>query len=142
MAVLPLNRRRIRSEVVQSLEGLPNATAIWHARERVTRDLVAKFPGVLADTILNTIMSSFRCYAGFLHLRFGANPEKPDKRANPGYASTFEQPVLFSGRMEAASNWSDLRGRDRDDAPWLNGLPRLIFVSDMGDALSEEIEFS
>jgi protein gp37 len=30
----------------------------------------------------------------------------------------------------------------RKDKPWLNGLPRLIFVSDMSDALSEAVEFS
>src|SRR3712207_7534850 len=44
----------------------------------------------------------------------------------------------FPGRMAEAALWSDLTGTDRPDKPWLNGMPRLIFISDMGDALSEK----
>jgi protein gp37 len=44
--------------------------------------------------------------------------------------------------MAKAARASDLRGRRRDeDKAWLNGLPRLWFVSDMGDALSKTIDF-
>jgi protein gp37 len=43
--------------------------------------------------------------------------------------------------MAKAAAWSDLRGVDRPEKPWLNGLPRLIFVSDMSDALSAAIDF-
>ena len=73
------------------------------------------------------------CYAGVLHRRFGAN--------SSGYAPMFEQVTLFPGRMHRASRWSDLSGKDRADKPWLNGMPRLIFVSDMSDALSGRVEF-
>lgn len=72
------------------------------------------------------------CYAGQLHkIRAG----------NPGYADEFLTPKLFPGRMAAAARWSDLRGKKRFDKPWLDGLPRLIFVSDMGDALSRAVPF-
>jgi len=43
--------------------------------------------------------------------------------------------------MQRASRRSDLTGKKRSTKPWLNGMPRLIFVSDMSDAISEEVEF-
>lgn len=74
-----------------------------------------------------------KCYAGTLHVRFGG--------ASKGYAPTFEDVTMFPGRMEAACRWSDLLGTDRPDKPWLNGMPRLIFVSDMSDSLSTTVSF-
>lgn len=73
------------------------------------------------------------CYAGVLHRRFAG--------VSSGYAPAFEQVTLFPGRMQRAARWSDLRGRSRKDKPWLDGMPRLIFVSDMSDALSEIVDF-
>jgi protein gp37 len=73
------------------------------------------------------------CYAGMLHLRYGKN--------NPGFASTFEDVTQYPGRMEKAARWSDLTDTDRPDKPWMNGLPRLIFVSDMSDSLSKSVPF-
>ena len=73
------------------------------------------------------------CYAGVLHERYGGK--------NKGFAPTFEQVTLFPGRMNIAAGWSDLTGTDRPDKPWLNGLPRHIFVSDMSDALSAGVPF-
>ena len=43
--------------------------------------------------------------------------------------------------MAEAASAGNLTGLARPQKPWLNGLPRLIFVSDMGDALSEAISF-
>lgn len=74
-----------------------------------------------------------KCYAGTLHVRFGGS--------SVGYAPTFEEVSLFPGRMEDATKWSDLRGMERKDKPWLNGYPRLIFVSDMSDSLSASVGF-
>ena len=68
------------------------------------------------------------CYAGVLHTRFGG--------ATLGYAPTFEDLTLFPGRTTAAARWSDLAGVRRMDKPWLDNLPRRIFVSDMSDSLS------
>ena len=73
------------------------------------------------------------CYAGSLHIRFGG--------VTPGYAPTFSEVTLFPGRMAAATRWADLTGRVRPDKPWLSGMPRLIFVSDMSDALSATVPF-
>jgi protein gp37 len=41
--------------------------------------------------------------------------------------------------MAKAAAWSDLRGKDRPDKPWMNGLPRVIFVGDMGDFFSPNV---
>src|SRR5262249_48146612 len=35
----------------------------------------------------------------------------------------------------------DLTGRSRPGKPWLNGAPRVVFVSDMSDALSANVPF-
>jgi protein gp37 len=73
------------------------------------------------------------CYAGKLHDRYGG--------VNRGFSPTFEQLTLHPGRMAKAAAWSDLRGARREAKPWLNGMPRLIFVSDMSDALSRDVPF-
>ncbi len=73
------------------------------------------------------------CYAGFLHGTRG--------KTNSGFARNFDKPQVFAGRTAKAARWSDLTGQNRPDKPWLNGMPRLIFVSDMGDALSHAIPF-
>ena len=72
------------------------------------------------------------CYAGQIHeMRAG----------QPGYADDFLVPKLFAGRMAEAARWRDLTGTDRPDKPWLNDMPRMVFVSDMGDALSKDVPF-
>lgn len=73
------------------------------------------------------------CYAAHLHVNRLA-VAFPDK-----YASRFEEVRMIPGRMKQAAGWSDLRGTERPGKPWLNGLPRLIFVGDLGDFLSEAV---
>ncbi len=74
------------------------------------------------------------CYAGILHVRFGGRSK--------GYAPRFEEVTTFPGRMAAAARWSDLIDAPRPDKPWLDGRPRLIFISDMSDALSKAVPFT
>ena len=73
------------------------------------------------------------CYAGTLHVRFGG--------VTPGYSPRFEQLTLFPGRVAQACGWSDLTGERRAEKPWLDGVPRVIFVSDMSDSLSAAVPF-
>lgn len=80
--------------------------------------------------VLIAFKESFKCYAGRIHLVRGGRK---------GYAPMFEEVTKFPGRMLAMARASDLRGRLRPDKSWLNGTRRLIFVSDMGDALSDGI---
>ncbi|HWM26550.1 MAG TPA: DUF5131 family protein [Chthoniobacterales bacterium] len=73
------------------------------------------------------------CYAGHVHENRLAH-SFPDK-----YAADFREVRMIPGRYAQAARWSDLRGKDRPDKPWLNGMPRLIFVGDMGDFLSRGV---
>ncbi len=73
------------------------------------------------------------CYAGLIHLRYGGVAK--------GYSPTFEELSYWPGRMDEASRWADLAGTARTSKPWLDGLPRLVFISDMSDALSAEVPF-
>lgn len=74
-----------------------------------------------------------RCYAGVLHARFG--------KATKGYSPTFDELTFWPGRMAEAARWPNLTDRVRPTKPWLGGAPRLVFVSDMSDALSEAVSF-
>jgi protein gp37 len=58
-----------------------------------------------------------------------------------GYSPVFEQITYWPGRMAGAAKLPDLTGIRRNGKPWLDGLPRLIFVSDMGDALCGSVPF-
>lgn len=73
------------------------------------------------------------CYAGRIHSRFAGK--------TGAYPAPFEEVREIPGRMSEAAHWSSLRDKDRQDKPWLDGLPRLIFMSDMADALSEGVLF-
>jgi protein gp37 len=81
----------------------------------------------------NRALGVLICYAGILHLTRG--------KTNTGFAPDFDQPTVFAGRMAKAARWSDLTATARVDKPWLNGMPRLVFVSDMGDSLSNIVTF-
>jgi protein gp37 len=70
------------------------------------------------------------CYAGNLTTRYAGRP---------GWPAAFGQPKLFLERLDAALHWPDLRGKVRSDKPWLDGLPRVIFLCDMGDAFTESL---
>lgn len=73
------------------------------------------------------------CYAGNLH------EGRLAKSLPMLYAPDFQEVRLAPRRMMEAARWPDLRGKDRPDKPWLNGLPRMIFVGDMGDFMSKGV---
>lgn len=56
-----------------------------------------------------------------------------DRRRGKGWPADFHRPEHFPGRLEQAIRWPDLTGTDRPGKPWLNGLPRIIFVNDLSD---------
>lgn len=97
----------------------------------------------IADSTCNPIMgcdgcelwNSDResCYAGVQHEMYGG--------VRVGYSPTFKQITRWPGRMAEAARLSNLAGLRRNEKPWLDGLPRLIFVSDMGDSLCSSVPF-
>ena len=131
--------------IIKSLLADMNATEIYHARKSLSSVILESVsPGApprRAKIIERAIASGYRCYAGILHLRYGRDHTQPEKVINKGYAPNFETLTHFPGRMSKAASLSDLRAKGRPDKPWANGLPRLIFVSDMADALSSSVRF-
>lgn len=77
------------------------------------------------------------CYAGNLQeTRMSKNPT-----FSGFYAPDFNTVRLLPGRVWDAMKWSDLRGKDRPDKPWLNGRPRHIFIGDLSDIFSAKVDF-
>lgn len=68
------------------------------------------------------------CYAKLMTDRY---------KGKNGWPNSFEEPKLFLDRLDKALTWPDLTGTDRKDKPWLNGLPRIIFLNDMGDTFTK-----
>lgn len=71
------------------------------------------------------------CYAGRMISRF----------AGPSYAwpEKFTEPIFVPGQLEKTYSWPDLTDDIRDEKPWLNGYPRIIFVNDMSDSFMGHI---
>jgi len=129
-------------EFVSELMYEMSPTHIYHDRKALSAKILDRMGCVTSQEKLSReVASLYTCYAGILHLRHGRDHTQPDKFINKGYAEQFESPAIFPGRMEEASRWSDLKNKLRPGKPWADGLPRLIFVSDMGDALSASISF-
>jgi protein gp37 len=71
-----------------------------------------------------------RCYAGTMTAQY---------KGRPGWPEAFDKPKLFTDRIDKACHWKDLTGRKRIDKPWLDGMPRMIFLNDMGDTFTESL---
>lgn len=89
----------------------------------------------------NPDIGMFSCFAGNQH-------EGRLAHTLPAlYAPDFRTVRLIPGRMAKAVRASDLTGlprlatKDGPAKPWLDGLPRLIFVGDMADIFSDEVPF-
>ena len=125
-------------------EGHRNAlttTNIYHYRDRLG-SVITDLHGLAAGrAAVDAIKSAVTCYATKLHLNRAACLTKPERVPKKGYAPTFETPTQFEGRMAEAAAWADLMGVERPSSPWKDGLPRMLFVSDMGDAFSSKRDF-
>lgn len=127
------------------LEGHSKAlttTNLWHLRFEFCKQVAERLSKRGAHASEQAINSAVTCYAAKLHLNKAQSIAKPTRGFNPGYAPVFEAVTSFSGRVKEAARLSDLRDASREDKPWLDGLPRHIFISDMGDAFSRASDFS
>jgi protein gp37 len=133
------------SEMASTALGGMAPSEAYHRRRDIAEQVAGKLRKMndrkLRNGIEKAIASKFSCYASVLHLRHGKDPLQPDKNTNKGYAPTFEQVTCFPGRMAKMARMKDLTGKTRQEKPWLGDLPRLAFVSDMGDALSAGVPF-
>lgn len=117
-------------------------TNIWHFRALLCEAITKQHGPKAGIAAMVAIEKSVTCYAAKLHLNRGANILNPERGLNKGYAPSFEQLTTFGGRMAEAAAWHDMLGESNPETPWKVGLPRMIFVSDMGDAFSAGAQFS
>ena len=82
--------------------------------------------------VVDVVRGQCKCYAGLLGTF---------RAGHAGYADAFESPKHYPGRVANAAGWNLPDEREILHKPWLGGLPRLIFISDMGDALSKSVSF-
>lgn len=141
----------IVAELVVIQPGLPPSTELWKMmssmfgghdtswvyanRKAIAAELVEKL-GLEKQSInelVDIIRSACKCYAGLL----GTN-----RAGHKGYADAFVEPKLFPGRMAAAALWKAPSDAEHESKPWLAGAPRMIFVSDMGDAMSDSVPYA
>lgn len=119
-----------------------STTNIWHLRESFCIEIAKRLgrgAGKAADVVIS---SAITCYAAKLHLNKAASITNPTRKVNKGYAPVFDRLTRFPGRVAAMARQPDLGSNPDPEKPWLDGYPRLIFVSDMGDAFSRESDFS
>lgn len=135
------DRQEARNLLRPIIREYDTPTELWHNRQTLIADLRGEYPVIPAAEWTKTIESLFSCYAGHLHLRWAGRSEHDILVKDRGYAPIFERPTKIPGRMAKTARKADLRGTSRSGKPWLNGMPRLIFVSDMADILSAAFDF-
>jgi protein gp37 len=153
----PGNIRRGLSDDLAGITGLPLATVtrvvdsvitaditteIWASRKEFAKAIahglmpsLSTNPKQLLAEVTRCLESRMVCYAAkFTWV-------KATRRHNRGFPELFERVTKFPGRMAEVARYKDLAGRTHQDKPWLLGAPRMVFVSDLGDALSRAISF-
>ncbi len=112
-------------------------TNIWHVKDLFFETL-PRDSGSLAKAVAREVIEhDTACYAARLHFQRGLSILNPGRKSNPGYAKVFDEMTFYPRRAAKAATMPDLKGSHRNSKAWLNDLPRLIFVSDMGDAFCD-----
>jgi protein gp37 len=118
----------VRSEIYQvnlSEENMADKTTIEWADSTCNLQM-----GCDGCELWNPKTGVFDCYAGVMTRKWAG------KR---GWPEAFDRPALFLDRLDDALRWRDLTGTRREGKPWLDGLPRLVFLDDMGDTFTESL---
>ena len=119
-----------------------STTNLWHLRGEFLDRVKGEIGAAAARAAEAEIGRAITCYAARLHLNKASSLTNPTRGANPGYAPFFEKVTRFERRVWQMARKRDLLGMNDPDKPWLDGMPRLVFVSDMGDAFSRESDFA
>ncbi len=119
---------------ISILIGDLETSQIYAKRTQLAEELGAKFSlnKPARAGLVDVIRKACKCYAGLLGTM---------RAWHKGHASQFEKPQLFPGRMAEAARWKSPTPHEVQAKPWLHGNPRMIFISDMGDALSDVVQF-
>lgn len=118
-----------------------NTTNIWHLREKFADKLRRDHGAAASRAAWDVIHNAVTCYAGKLHLNKAVSIVNSTRHPHKGYAPIFERVTRFGGRAAKVADLADLLGRVDSEMPWKGRLARMIFVSDMGDALSTKADF-
>ncbi len=118
-----------------------NTTNIWHLREQFLEQVLKDAGKEAAVAAERAIKQSITCYAATLHLNKGQKITKPFQPGHKGHAFIFESIRHFPRKCMDTAGLKDLLGHCNPKTPWKDRLCRLIFVSDMGDALSSKKDF-
>ena len=127
--------------------GAHNATEIYQLRNETICAAYKTFDEPMRPSVAGQVRykraldAVYICYAHQITLMKSSDITKPAKWAHPGFPIQFERPLQFPNRMANAAMRPDLFRKTSRDKPWLNFLPRIFFVSDMADALSEQIPY-
>jgi protein gp37 len=116
-------------------------TNISQLKERFVRQVKESHGKAVADAADAAIRTSITCYAYVLHNMRGLSILNGSRKGNKGHSPVFEKLTRFEGRMAEAAALDDLLGREHSATDWKLRLPRMIFVSDMGDALTDRKDF-
>lgn len=94
-----------------------------------------------ADSTLNLQMGCDGCelWNNARRICYAGNKTDFDRHGAKGWPARFESPELFLDRLPEALRWGDLAGCRRPEKPWLDGLPRIVFLNDMGDTFSKKL---
>ena len=118
-----------------------NTTNIWHLRKQFAEKIRRDHGTAARDAVELAISRAITCYAAKLHLNKAFSIVNPTRHPHKGYAPIFEKVTRFGGRVAKAAKLPDLLGSLDPERPWKDALPRMLFVSDMGDALSAKGDF-
>jgi len=131
-AISPIQIKNTVADVV----GDGGLSEIYSCRDEIASELAKEFHLESNDSkhsvLVDVIRSLAKCYAGQLGTMRGGHK---------GYADQFEVPKLYPGRMAEAARWGAPTAKEIQTKHWLTGLRRLIFVSDMGDAMAKDVPF-
>jgi protein gp37 len=116
-------------------------TNIVHVTNQLAGELGASHGAPVGAALREAVDRQIVCYASKLHLNRATSIVSPSRKTNPGYAATFERMRAYPGRAMAMARKSDLLGKSDPEKPWADGLPRLIFVGDMGDTFARRSDF-
>jgi len=118
-----------------------STTNIVHVSGMLADELAAKHGSAAGVAVREAIDRHIVCYASKLHLNRATSIVAPWRKTNRGYASSFERIRTYPGRAMEMAKRADLLGKVDPEKPWADGLPRLIFVGDMGDTFARQSDF-
>jgi protein gp37 len=119
-------------------------TNIWHLRQAFAEAVIKEHGPEAGEVAKRIIEEQVTCYAAKLHLNKGASLVNPTKVPHKGHAPVFSMIHIgedYHTRVPDVAKLKDLLGTRNERTPWKDDLPRMVFVSDMGDAFSRKQEF-